>query len=442
MPSRVHYVVVFLLTWCQAVFATANSEWHQKIPMINPDSSVAQAMQVLGTNNLGVIQTHFSSLESKTDKATTADKWIHAFTVIAAPLQQVQNRLLDFSRYKDMMPHVIDSRISEIHSTHWIAEYKLSFKMPVVHVKPKVTMLHRLLPNGDLVEQAVKGDLEFSQARWQLIPLSPKRTLVIQTSAADIGSASWWLKLMFYVQPDLELLSPINAAALTLQSLRQAVERKFLHRVIRIKSDNCDKSELQQLLPDFNKAQQRAIGELTSIGPVSMAGAHTVLSYFKKRLVLQAVTTARMVPKPKPQLIDYYSDIRHYPKHMKAIRRIDKVKEKALQHHSQWQLGFDFAVFTFKVNFAVNGTWKSERDEFNFHSPEGDFHYLNGRLQAWQHEENATIVLFSSAHEIDPNAGYILKAISGIPFNQLFSGIFIGRQLIDGQAAMLNDRSN
>ncbi len=434
----------FLIGLCLTIVGHAQTNahsWHQSIPSINPHSNIAKAMQILGASHIGVIQL----LQNQQVKGSADLTWQQAFTVIPASRERVMQAVLDFAHYQQTMPHVSKSELIKSTPPIWQAKYTLSFKMPIVHVKPVVVMQHQLLPNGDLVERAIDGDIRFSQSRWQFVALAPRRTLLIQTSAADIGSASWWLKLIFAAQPDFETLSPVNAAALTLQSLRQKLSHRFTSRYRSLPHRNlqeCKERDFFKLLPIPDRQQREAIGHLTEQGPVSLVSPFYTLKHCHHHVGFQAVTTARLINRPKAAIKPLYTNIRHYPDSMEAIRKITNIKENQLHHRSHWQLGFDFSVFTFKIDYDVKGQWNQSRDGFSFISPRGDFRYLNGHLQWWEHSANKTVAMFVSAHDIDPEAGYILKLIARIPFNQMFSGVFIGRRLMDSQAQMLMGKTN
>lgn len=364
---------------------------------------------------------------------------IQAMTTLPVPAEQVMATLLNFGAYAGYMPHVNSSRIASHQDKEWLAHFRLSFRLPLVDVEPDVWMRYHQLSDTRLSERIERGDLDYALGLWHLYPINENKTLLVHTSWSDFGSASWLLRLAFAAQPDFERLSPVSAAALTLQALRQQISRDFMPTTLFASEDISPAT----LLPDFTKEQTQALAGLAKAGNVTLASTQRRIRTRSKPgqrarwLEYQPVTTLGLIDSGREPLTAVYSDLKHYPEHIRAIRRLQNIEQKGDQLKADWRLGFDFAIFTLNIDFTAVGTWQNDTSRFDFVSDEGDFTFLYGRWQWFAVNDTETLVQFSSAHDLNPDASWLLEAVRDIPHNQLFSGIFIGSQLIEGHRKML-----
>lgn len=443
MPARLMLLCLLFYVSLNAVAKdfVDFSELDQMIPSIQALGTSPQALALLTQHDIAVLQTNPQKISSRKSSFVPDEniQLTQAFTVIHAPLATVRAQLLDFNNYSNTMPHIRESKVQKQDTNNWIAEYELSFKMPLVTVRPNVTVQHTLTSKGDLLEAVIDGDMDYSIARWELLPITPGSTLVAQTAWADVSSVSWIMSLVFAVQPDLRTLSPITAAALTLQSLRQDIEQTYLYRYKHVPTIVWKSAPYQAVLTQQPESAVATLEQLTKHGIISLIAPLRVSQQEKQRVLLQQVQTFARVAGSLESHKPAYTNIRQYAKGIKAIKKISAIKEEALKHQSQWHLGFDFSIFSMGIEFDVMGQWNDEKTQFDFYSPKGDFLHLAGQWQWFATPDQQTMVMFSSSHDIDPEAGIILKAIRQIPFNQMFSGLFIGHQLVRGQVEMLGE---
>jgi ribosome-associated toxin RatA of RatAB toxin-antitoxin module len=363
------------------------------------------------------------------------------FTLIHAPAAKVWSQLLNFGQYAQFMPQVLESQILDATQTQWTADYTLSFKMPLIHVKPKITMRYQRNAPHELREQRLAGDIRHSLGRWEVWPLDSRRTLLAYTTWSDPASASWVLKLVFAAQPDFARLAPVSASVLTLQSIRHQIEGRYLYRHTRNRrlphrlEDNPEPET--PLIPDLQAHSLSTLETLAKHGNVSLIAPLTYGTYQAQEVRHQTVTTLGLVNAPIERIRPVFTDLDRYPKHIDAIERIDALQTSDHLLSGLWELGFNFSIFRLGIEFQADGIWSQNQSRFDFDSPKGDFAYLTGRWQWHELESGHTLVQFSSAHDTGPNSPYLIRSVGQIPFNQMFAGIFIGSQLIEGQQLML-----
>ena len=155
------------------------------------------------------------------------------------------------------------------------------------------------------------------------------------------------------------------------------------------------------------------------------------------RFALQPILNAISVPLNAAALKPLATNIKNYPDHMQAISDISKVRDNQKTHRSHWTLGFDFSIFTFNMDFSIEGLWNKDQTELIFASTSGDFDPLLGKIN-WYPDGNNTLVTMAMAHNISDDAGFILKAIKNTPYSQMYAGSFIGNLLIEGQQQLAN----
>jgi hypothetical protein len=449
-------ILIFLVSFC-AVASSANKEktllsWQTPLPRIQNFIHNTQHLEVLGKHHIVVVHGEAKNYfkDHSIDDAANHNpvpaelyplpdediQLTYAFTVIQAPAEKVKETLMDFAHYRRTMPHIIESKLLEQQDNHWLGQYRLTFQMPLLSFEPQVQIQHTLLENGDLIERRIAGDIDYSVARWQIIALDKQRTLLLQTSWADIGSVSWLMRLVFAAQPDMNRLSPLAAAALTLQSLKERIEKKHFSRNKRLYATKRLFPDNTHYLTTLSLPQKDALNALTKLGSVNMISSAIQFNHQRNSFTLQPILSAVSVPQDYKELKQRATNIKEYPKHMRTIHDIEDVLDDALNHQSQWSLGFNFAIFTFDIDFGIKGLWNKDQTQFTFASTQGDFEPLIGRINWYPNsvsDDKSTLVTMALAHNISDDAGYILNAIKHIPYSQMFAGLYVGTLLIEGQ---------
>jgi len=449
---RANVVTLMFIVTSTVAYAKDSLElnnWDTQLPRIQSLVDDIQQLQTLGNKHIvvlhGTSKNYTKEVKSNQPGHKVApiyplpNKDIHltyAFTVINASKSRVQRTLLDFGNYKNTMPQVIESKLLQQQANHWLGEYRLKFSMPSITFKPQIKIQHTLLANGDLIERRVDGDIEYSIARWQIIPLSMRRCLLLQTSWVDVGSINLLMRVIFAAQPDLGRLSPLSAAALTIQSIKLAIENKRRYRVSPIQTRPVFPDNINNLTTLTTK-QLIALKNLTRFGTVSMISPAVLFKHPDYRFAMQPILNAISVPLNAAALKPLATNIKNYPDHMQAISDISKVRDNQKTHRSHWTLGFDFSIFTFNMDFSIEGLWNKDQTELIFASTSGDFDPLLGKIN-WYPDGNNTLVTMAMAHNISDDAGFILKAIKNTPYSQMFAGSFIGNLLIEGQQQLAN----
>jgi len=449
-------VLILLVSFCTAASSTNKEKallsWQTPLPRIQNFIQNTQHLEVLGKHHIVVVHgaeknyvnehsvNHSANHPLGTPKLfPLPDEDIqltYAFTVIRAPANKVKDTLMDFANYRRTMPHIIESELLQQKDNHWLGQYRLTFQMPLLSFEPQVQIQHSLLKNGDLIERRIAGDIDYSVARWQIIALDKQRTLLVQTSWADIGSVSWLMRLVFAAQPDMNRLSPLTAAALTLQSLKERIEKKLFSRNQRLYAATLLFPDNTRYLTTLSIPQKNALIELTKLGSVNMISSAIQFAHQRNSFTLQPILSAVSVPQPYEELKQRATNIAKYPKYMRTISHIEDVIDDAHRHQSQWSLGFNFAVFTFDIDFGIEGLWSKDQTQFTFASTRGDFNPLIGRINWYPNnasDEKSTLVTMALAHNINDDADYILNAIKRIPYSQMFAGLYVGTLLIEGQ---------
>lgn len=448
LPTRITACAIIFcalhltLTYAHASDSTSKDfafeQWSSPLPSLQEIAPPLNKLALLGKNKIVVVHGNSSpERENQPDKLlySLPDEDIrltYAFTVINASEKRVRNVLMDFDQYQRTMPHITKSKLLAQQDNHWLGEYRLIFQMPMLTFEPDVKIQHTLLSNGDLIERRIAGDIDYSTARWQVISLSATRSLLVQTSWADIGSVSWLMRLVFSAQPDLHRLSPLTAAALTIQSIKERVENKpFSYRHTVTLSDTLSSARLPYL-PTMSSQQQEVLSSLTHIGSVNIISPVRWFTQNRKTFSLQPILSAATIPQEFSTLKSKATNIRQYPERMDVISDITEVVDDTQQHQSQWELGFDFSVFRFAIDFGISGEWKNNQNSLTFISTSGDFDPLLGQIQ-WQPSPNGTLTTINLAHNIKDDTGFILRSIKNIPYSQLFAGLYVGTMLIEGQ---------
>ncbi len=463
-------ILILLTLFCTSAFASNQSllSWQTPLPRIQDFIQNTQHLEALGKHHIVVVHgkaknysndkplkhsAHHSTVVSNNPKTLSSTnnstetpplyplpdediQLTYAFTVIRAPEEKVRETLMDFAHYRRTMPHIIESELLQQQDNHWLGQYRLTFQMPLLSFEPQVQIQHTLLDNSDLIERRIAGDIDYSVARWQTIALDKHRTLLVQTSWADIGSVSWLMRLVFAAQPDMNRLSPLTAAALTIQSLKERIEKRHFSRNQRLYATKLLFPDSTHYLTSLSASQQDALHSLTKLGSVNMISSAIQFSPQRHSFTLQPILSAISVPEPYETLKSRATNIAKYPKYMRTISDIEDVVDDSRHHQSQWSLGFNFAVFTFDIDFGIEGLWNNEQTQFSFASTQGDFNPLIGQINWYPSttpDDTSTLVTMALAHNINDNAGYILNTIKHIPYSQMFAGLYVGTLLIEGQ---------
>jgi ribosome-associated toxin RatA of RatAB toxin-antitoxin module len=99
---------------------------------------------------------------------------------IEAPLEKTWATVIDFARYKEFVPKVVEAEVAGAGN-----ELKVTWELDVPGINTTYTVAYHLDPAAKtIVAEQVKGDLKGSKWAWQLEASGPNRTLIHYRSQA------------------------------------------------------------------------------------------------------------------------------------------------------------------------------------------------------------------------------------------------------------------
>ncbi|ETR74119.1 MAG: hypothetical protein OMM_00430 [Candidatus Magnetoglobus multicellularis str. Araruama] len=129
-----------------------------------------------------------------TDKKETFEtRFVSSMAIIDAPAQIIRNVINDYANYSKFMPQNDQSTILEKNKHYVIAQYSVFVKLPVFKIHASFDLKHQLDDHGDITWTLIKGKMKASLGRWEIIPISATKTLLINTSWSDHKSIGFFL---------------------------------------------------------------------------------------------------------------------------------------------------------------------------------------------------------------------------------------------------------
>ncbi len=398
----------------------------------------ADVLDKLANQKITVLVNSKRDLElslAKEGEIFTDARIVTAMTVIDAPVDKVKGVVKDYKNYTNVMPRTEKASIIKQHGNHQWVEYLLTFKLPVWAIKIKYLFQYTEEESGDIRVQLLDGGGESGASRWEFIPLTNDRTLLVFSNWNNLENSGFFFKTLVHAQPDLKTTIPIISATIAVDAIKKQFAAKPLASTAQINtavlSEN--KKTLPQV-PYYDADEVEAISQLADFGMVLVLHP---LSDFKDSLELKKLEYISVIKKinlPVNASKILVTNFESYVDFLPPLAELDHRKTKK-GFETDWYLKLKFGLFALPIEYSMSYAWLSESSLY-FYLTQGDIEAAYGSLQWYpiKNQQTASLFRYTLAIDIGDDLPVMLSILNKIPRRSLLSGVFMGAMFVENQS--------
>lgn len=143
--------------------------------------------------------------------------------VVNAGVKKTWDTVTDYDHYNEFMPNAKKIVVLSREGNDTVLSYTIDLPGPDF----VYTLRHHHTPytKVDLRPENDKGDIKTGAWRWELIPLSENKTVLVYTLYTDIRESSWVLKMALKSDPSMEHGINIATGLVTISAIKRRAEK-------------------------------------------------------------------------------------------------------------------------------------------------------------------------------------------------------------------------
>ena len=372
--------------------------------------------------------TSFAAPVGKKMKRYDNQNFITTMAVFEASEADIRKHIMAFDKYKDFLPHTITSKVLKQEGNRTLSEYRSVFKAPIFKIRMKLVLQHTVEDDGDITVVMRKGGVDTALSRWELMPLSPGRTLVAYTQWTDMSSANFIIRQILKTDPDLKRAAPMGLGAVVLD--------EFMKR-----------SEGDPSIPDakglpgaptnpyFAKGEVipvQTLKDLASIGTMLFVHPGQWVVNKEGKVEFIYVSAGTIIEAPVEDVINTSLQFERYDEFFHHVEKNVMYEVNGPRRNNSfdtdWGLKLGVGIMKLDVDYTLGFDWE-DKNTLSFHRKKGDITYIQG---AWEYipvGHDKTLLMITSTSKIGKEAPLILKFANRIPNVDMIAGL-IGNSLI------------
>jgi len=415
-----------IVNMCLTLNGFANAS---KVPVLKHDIiHVKNLAEFIGDGQLFVIfpqKNEILAVRGTSDKETFETRFVSSIAVINASVDRVRHVINDYANYSKFMPQNDYSEIVKNLSEYVIARYSVFVKLPVIKIHATFDLKHNLNDKGDITWTLIDGKMKASLGRWELIPISSKKTLVINTSWSDHKSIGFMSRMLMKAQPDLAMAVPIGTTALMLE----AVKRRAENRGISSRPDIKDISTSPNIPYISNiKIPQQTINALLTHGQVLIVHPVQWIRIAENESLDFVFTSGiDVVDAPIERVKKISTDVVEYPHIFYQVKSVTPGQENL---KIDWRLKLWFSFFSFNIDLTHQYYWETD-NILTFTREAGDLEYVFGRREWIAMGKEKTMVVFTTAFQGGQSSPYFLNFVNMLPNSQVIGSTSVVSVLME-----------
>lgn len=398
----------------------------------------ADTLDKLANQKITVLVNSKQDLElssAKKGKTFTNARIVTAMTIIDAPVDKVKGVVKDYENYTNVMPRTEKASIIKQYENHHWVEYLLTFKLPVWAIKIKYLFQYTEEDNGDITVQLLEGGGESGASRWEFIPLSHDRTLLVFSNWNDLENSGFFFKTLVQAQPDLKITIPIISATIAVDAIKKQFPTKPLMPIGQLNTVGSSKNKkILPQVPYYDADEVEAISQLTGFGMVLVLHP---LSDFRDSFgstKLEYISVIKKVNVPVNASKILTTNFESYVDFLPPLVELDHRKTKK-GFETDWYLKLKFGLLALPIEYSMNYAWLGENYLY-FYLTQGDIESVYGSLQwyPFKNQQAASLFSYTLAIDIGDDLPVVLSILNKIPRRSLLSGIFMGAMFMENQS--------
>jgi ribosome-associated toxin RatA of RatAB toxin-antitoxin module len=143
--------------------------------------------------------------------------------VVNAGVKKTWDTVTDYDHYNEFMPNAKKIVVLSREGNDAVLSYTIDLPGPDF----EYTLRHHHTPytKVDIRPENDKGDIKTGAWRWELIPLTDNRTVLVYTLYTDIRESSWVLKMALKSDPSMEHGINIATGLVTISAIKRRAEK-------------------------------------------------------------------------------------------------------------------------------------------------------------------------------------------------------------------------
>jgi ribosome-associated toxin RatA of RatAB toxin-antitoxin module len=369
------------------------------------------------------------------EKETFETRFVSSISVINASAKHVRSVINDYANYSTFMPQNDHSEVVKKTPEYVIARYSVFVKLPVFKIHAIFDLKHVLNNKGDITWTLIDGHMKASLGRWEIIPISEKKTLVINTSWSDHKSIGFISRMLMKAQPDLAMAVPIGTTALMLEAVKQRAERKK-------RNNSPDSQQSMHTSPNIPyisniKIPQHTVNALLKHGQVLIVHpAQWIRIGDNEALDLVFTSSMDVICAPIEQVKKISTDVSQYPDIFYQVTSVTPHKDKMT---IDWRLKLWFSLFSFTIDLTNQYYWEND-NILTFTREAGDLEYVFGRREWISLGPEKTMIVFTTGFQGGNAAPFFLKFVKMLPNSQVVGSTSVCSVLMEKHIPWIESR--
>jgi len=399
------------------------------VPVLKQDiAQVKKLAQFIGDGQLFVIfpqKKEMLAVRGSADQESFDTRFVSSIAMINASAERVRNVINDYANYSEFMPQNDHSEILKKTSEYVIARYSVFVKLPVFKIHATFDLKHDIKNKNNITWTLIDGKMKASLGRWEIIPISAQKTLVINTSWSDHKSIGFMSRMLMKAQPDLAMAVPIGTTALMLEAVKRRAEKKSIRP-----PDNVKLLSTSPNIPYLSNIQipQHTLDALLKHGQVLIVNPVQWIRISEKEM-LNFIFTSGMdvVDAPIEKIKKLSTDVSDYPEIFYQVKSVTPHEEKMT---IDWQLKLWFSFFSFNIDLTHQYYWEND-NILTFTREAGDLEYVFGRREWIALSPKKTMIVFTTAFQGGKTAPFFLKFVKMLPNSQVIGSTSVCSVLME-----------
>ncbi|MBF0452375.1 MAG: hypothetical protein HQK75_16860 [Candidatus Magnetomorum sp.] len=425
--------IISIICLCILVSTLVHSDIQadERVPRLKDDIvNIQDLAQLIGEGQLFVIfpqKNRLLNVQGTKDKEDFDTRFVSSMAIVNASADSVRNVINDYGHYSEFMPQNDHSEVIEKTKDFVVARYSVFVQLPVFKIHATFDLKHQLDDHGDITWSLVSGKMKASLGRWEIIPMSEKQTLVINTSWSDHKSIGFFSRILIKAQPDLAMAVPIGTTALMLEAVKRRAENIKLFQ-----PQTGDDLPTSPQIP-YLSTQTIPINTLNALllkGKLLLVHPRQWIKT-SDQTPLDFVFTSgiAIVNSPIEQVQSISTDVSQYPDIFYQVKGVNE-RKKTLEKEIDWYLKLWFSFFSFKINLTHQYFWENDHI-LTFMREKGDLEYVFGRREWMAISPQKTLLVFTTAFQGGKTAPLLINFINMLPNSQVIGSTSVCSVIID-----------
>jgi len=362
-----------------------------------------------------------------------------AMTVVDLPEETVRLRFSAIAKTLAAFPQYKEVQNVAMRDNHVMVKYIEEFDLGAFPLKSAYYWQYTAEDNGDVSALLHKGDVDASALRFEFLPISNKKTLLVLTHWHDMASASFFYRLFLKANPETKMTSIPVATSMMIQQCKETfLEDSGIKRQER----HTYGSKMDIPLYSIRSDLKQTLYKIAQIGTPILLHPKKDYAYNGGKLPLQFATCVQTYPVPISLIKPHIWDVKTMPEY---FPQFDHVSEAPLPEGKKIQIQMKYGVgfISLKLNFTFDYLIYNNNVS-HFQNPNGDILILGAEEiveVSTPSNKPATIQVYTVGSLIGKNAPWLIRYLEkSLPEADLMRNVAMALVRVEQQLPWMIDK--